>query len=479
MSHYERLKRSTIEHKNYTVVEGKTEKDILKEMRTEYEKRELKHIGPWNNKGTLPTTYVNPKEKDTINKERTISSYYKVPMRIVYKRTQKVLTWLLRTLPENYRHFTLHKIGDIKDRTAHIKEELQNTYGTDTEIIPFSSDVTAMYTHLCQTEIRRAIRWLINIHKEQKQYRTTGKKRTPRKINKNIMTLNVEEDTIEWGRGNHDGEKKSSGTKRDIITLSFDDIIRVVDMDLKFTHSKVGKTILKQKKGCPIGGILSGSYANIYCAKNEYDFLNEIGQTDINKRVQGIRQMDDLILWVSYNKKEEKTKEQAAQILNKLYNYETQETKVYTGGLNLEMQEIKYNKRRKTFKIDFAGTRIHGTTDTKTLYTTTLNKNIKHIRKYGTQKYTRYPHKETYIHDNVKRGVIIGNVMRTRTQNTHEENLIKAIQEDIEELECIGYTTEEIKGTLNTLKKKEDWRGILKQVWNTKKHKQNIRHNLQ
>jgi hypothetical protein len=169
VAHYERLKRSTIEHKNYTIIEGKTEKEILKEMRTEYEKRELRHIGPWNNKGTLPTTYVNPKEKDPINKERTISSYYKVPMRIVYKRTQKVLTWLLRTLPEEYRHFTLHKIGDIKERTAHIKEELQDTFGANTEIIPFSSDVTAMYTHLCQTEIRRAI---VMIHGKHEHIRS-------------------------------------------------------------------------------------------------------------------------------------------------------------------------------------------------------------------------------------------------------------------------------------------------------------------
>jgi hypothetical protein len=241
-----------------------------------------------------------------------------------------------------------------------------------------------------------------------------------------MMTLNVEEDTIEWGRGNHDGIKKSSGTKRDIITMDFNDIIRVVDMDLKFTHSRVGNTILKQKKGCPIGGILSGSYANIYCAKNEYDFLEKLKQTTDSRRVQAIRQMDDLILWIAYDKDNTKSKKEAADILHKLFDPESGVTEVYKGGLNLEMQPIKYNKEKQTFTLDFAGTRILGTTNAKTLYTRTLNKNIESIRKNGTQKYTRYPHKDTYIHDNVKRGVIIGNVTRTTTQNTYIKDTVKS-----------------------------------------------------
>ena len=77
-----------------------------------------------------------------------IASYYNVPVKIVYERVQKVLTWLLRQIPEKYRHFTLHKMSDIKERVEKAKKKLRETYTRKTKIIPFSSDVTAMYTHL-------------------------------------------------------------------------------------------------------------------------------------------------------------------------------------------------------------------------------------------------------------------------------------------------------------------------------------------
>ena len=111
---------------------------------------------------------------------------------------------------------------------------------------------------------------------KEKQYRKGGKNRTPRRCNKNIVTLNVETGEIDWGRGNHEGKKSGAGTKRDIITISFEDIKKVVKIDLKYTYSKIGETIMRQKIGCPIGGILSWSYANIYCAKNEYEFLETL-----------------------------------------------------------------------------------------------------------------------------------------------------------------------------------------------------------
>ena len=125
-------------------------------------------------------------------------------MGIVYERVQKVLTWLLRKMPPRYRHFTLHKISDIKNRVKEAKTKLTKTYGKKTRIMPFSSDVTAMYTHLCPKEIKKSIIWMLDVMRKEKQYRTTGRKRTPRKINKNVVTLNVETGEIEWGKGNHD-----------------------------------------------------------------------------------------------------------------------------------------------------------------------------------------------------------------------------------------------------------------------------------
>ena len=60
-----------------------------------------------------------------------------------------------------------------------------------------------------------------------------------------------------------------------------------------------GEDILKQKHGCPIGGFLSCIYANIKCAKDEYDFLNSLKVH--KRRIYGIRQVDDLLLFIAFD----------------------------------------------------------------------------------------------------------------------------------------------------------------------------------
>ena len=61
----------------------------------------------------------------------------------------------------------------------------------------------------------------------------------------------------------------------DYFSFTLDDILNIVTLDLQFTYQIRGEHIFKQKHGCPIGGFLSCIYANIKCAKDEYDFLNE------------------------------------------------------------------------------------------------------------------------------------------------------------------------------------------------------------
>ena len=60
-------------------------------MRTHFNIRKLEKISPWNDNGTLPVGFCNPKEKALKDKERGIASYLKHPMRKIYKRTGKVL----------------------------------------------------------------------------------------------------------------------------------------------------------------------------------------------------------------------------------------------------------------------------------------------------------------------------------------------------------------------------------------------------
>ena len=128
------------------------------------------------------------------------------------------------------------------------------------------SDVKQMFTFLSHKGIRDSLEWLLREMSQLKQYKDRGgTMRTPRKTNKNYVTLVVDPTSeIYWGNA------MATGKPEDVITMNFNDIRNIVDMDLDFTYSTVGTTILKQRQGCPIGGILSSFYANLVCAKQEY-----------------------------------------------------------------------------------------------------------------------------------------------------------------------------------------------------------------
>ena len=102
------------------------------------------------------------------------------------------------------------------------------------------------------------------------------------------------------GKGTHEGDNRSRGSPEDVVTFSFENLRNIVLLDLQFTYSLVGKTILKQRQGAPIGGILSCFYANLVCAKKENEFINR-DTLDIQNRIYGIRQVDDLVMWVAYS----------------------------------------------------------------------------------------------------------------------------------------------------------------------------------
>ena len=103
-------------------------------MKEKFNQQQLYRFAPWNNRGTLPVGFVHPKEKDPINKERGIASYFKHPMRKLYRRANKVLTWLFRQLPKSCPHFTLHKLHNLKHRVAEAQATMRDIYGENTEI---------------------------------------------------------------------------------------------------------------------------------------------------------------------------------------------------------------------------------------------------------------------------------------------------------------------------------------------------------
>ena len=127
--------------------------------------------------------------------------------------------------------------------------------------------------------------------------------------------------------------------------------------------------------------------------------------------------------------------------MKELLNPITKTSKVYNGGLTLEEEphtETTTNNLT-SFSHKFAGTIITGTLDATNFKCKTLNDNWEHIRCIGEQKKARYPPAESYIHDRIKTGMIIGSLKRMKTQNSTTKDLNKSIREFLLELKMIGY----------------------------------------
>ena len=332
-------------------------------------------------------------------------------MRKLYRRANKVLTWLFRQLPKSCPHFTLHKLHNLKHRVAEAQTTMRDIYGENTEIKLFCTDVQQMFTNLTHEGIKKATRWMLNTLKDQKQYTTRGGiPRTPRKHRKNKITLVTETDEVYWGQSTHEAhqKEKATGSKEDIIIFNFDDLMQIIHFDLNTAYSTVGKTILEQQHGCPIGGILSCFYANIYCAWTEYIFMKKHEENG-KHRIYGIRQVDDLIMWVSYEKGNKQSETQANDIIKELFNTDNKISNVYTDGLTLTEEKITtiIRKGKRTFRTEFAGTVIKGEMTEENFTTQTLNKNWYTIRLLNRQRFQKRPHYTSYIHP-IKKAVITG-----------------------------------------------------------------------
>jgi len=88
-----------------------TPNDILELMKEEYIDQQLDSITKWC-PGSIPKAYCNVKEKDN-NKSRLISASHNAPIRKLLQLTSKALTYLLRTLPKEVIHFTLHSLQTL------------------------------------------------------------------------------------------------------------------------------------------------------------------------------------------------------------------------------------------------------------------------------------------------------------------------------------------------------------------------------
>ena len=289
---YKRIKREVYDCKCFMKID-KTVADIMIELRKAIFKDNLWNLARYRY-GRIPTNYTLPKDKDPINKARLISSYFGHPLTGYYQNASTILTWLFKTVRRSCGMFTLFQLDELKQRLRQCGNILNKTYGNDTRLMVLQTDITKMFTNLKHDQIVEAIIWLFE--KAKKAY--TRKSRSAR-IAKNVYIL------IAKAR-DEKGKKyvcwSTSKGSDEYYTYTVDDILNIVLIDLNLCYQKCGQAIFKQTHGCPIGGFLSPIYANIKCAKDEFDFMNRAGK--LKERIAGIRQVDDLLLMIAYSHKD-------------------------------------------------------------------------------------------------------------------------------------------------------------------------------
>ena len=114
-------------------------------------------------------------------------------------------------------------------------------------------------------------------------------------------------ENVRWGIGMNE---------ENTVTITFKDLMNIFTLDLDYSFTKTRGLISYQKIGCPIGGFLSAFYANTVCAYHEWKYLSTLG-TDASK-VYGIRQMDDLLVWIATKKNNKKTLQKAQNIKKRI-----------------------------------------------------------------------------------------------------------------------------------------------------------------
>ena len=412
---------------SFQIAKNVTSNSILDRLRNYYNDFRMYKFGRWTN-GTLPYLYIIPKDKDPVNKSRLISSYVNHPLKNVFRNTSRVLTWCFNQII-NLKHFTLYKLTDIKGKVRKAQKWL-NRNGDNLGLITIQTDVKQMYTNLDHNDIRKAITWLLD---------TAINKGNKRKRNLNYFIMNKTAPfDIYMSRNSGDNTQ---------YTFTRDDILNIVNVDLNNAYQSRGVATFIQSKGCPMGGILSAIYANVKCAYDEICFTHRIGFK--HNRIFGIRQMDDLMLWVVYKKNNSKQLFEALKIKRSILKQGT----VYTGGLELEEQDyITVSENHTVHK--FAGTVIQCFLGNKLRFSVQIfNKNKESITNNNKQKYPRYTNANSNTANTYKHCTIIGTLFRIFNCSDNDFFLREAIWINYQEfLACEFKTIDYSKALLHMTK---------------------------
>lgn len=121
-------------------------------------------------------------------------------------------------------------------RVRKFENYLKEAFGENAAFFPFSNDV---YTRLPHKAIGQSVRFILD--------KVSSSRRRD-----SVIVPNERRESCLFGKASNKHESK---------TAKFCDILEFMNFDLDNSYFTLGDTILKQRQGTPIGGILSTSMA--------------------------------------------------------------------------------------------------------------------------------------------------------------------------------------------------------------------------
>ena len=205
----------------------------------------------------VPYLYLQPKRKN-FEKHRPLASYFKHPLKKVYKVAGQGLMIILQTL--QVEHMNLFTTYSTKEKVKEIFgqiDKFESDHGCYPHIDTYAGDVQQLYTELDHDIIVKSIRWAIHEVKSTKSAR-----------GRHFVTINKLDKSMSRIGPKYSGQA--------ISQLSFDDILKICLFDAHHAFFEKNGRILRQVKGCPQGAPPSASIAVNVIIYVEHHFFQSI-----------------------------------------------------------------------------------------------------------------------------------------------------------------------------------------------------------
>jgi hypothetical protein len=227
---------------------------------------------------------------------------------------------------------------------------------------------------------------------------------------------------------NYDDKKIYGWTNMD-----FDTLYMVINMDLENSMFTVGDVILRQLKGIPMGSPISPILAIMVCAYYESSFYKNCN-SDERQRTEGVRYVDDIIVYGIYNRKIVGDKDKTMRVMDSFENcyHEDlilEEEKVVDGQCIFLEAEIKLDYKNKIL-MRFK------------------NVNWKYIMNGERRKIMRYVHWRSYTPRSIKRCTIIGCIHRIIMHSSCDVFMRDSILKLFFELRSLEYPWKFLAGVM-------------------------------